>query len=241
MSVKQTGYLVDPPDSRDWKYSGIAPVRADGDHTIEFDIPVREQVGGSCVANAWCNALEILMVREGLLYRRLADHALYWQARNALGNQGKDEGTHIRIGANVLANQGVGLDADWPASYDTLFTKPWSKYWPRAFDAQLAAFYRVENGDLPAIENAVRANHPVVIGVQVGQSFMQYDGQPNVVFDKPSNSLGGHAMTVIGVRGSDWLLLNSWSSSWGMNGRVWVSSEYMRSASDIWVGTRHPL
>jgi len=237
------GWLRDTPDSRDYKYKGLRTVLTSGDIVVPHSVPVRNQVGGSCVANAWCHALEILASNANVEMPRRSGSALYWQSRRIHGAEGFDGGTYIRTAASCLYDNGVGRSDEWPEQ-SPFNVKPQSSYWMTSFEARLAEYQRINDGDLDAIENALRAKHPVVFGTYVDSAFMQYDGKSDVVFDAPATSLGGHAMVVVGMRGAaagrEWLVLNSWGEDWGMWGTCWFTSNYMQRSMDNWVGLRHP-
>lgn len=110
-------------------------------------------------------------------------------------------------------------------------------------EAQQASRYRINNydrltmgpndprPDIKGIREHLAQGGPVVIGMQVGQSFMQ--GMMGRKIWQPTRSdynmsnMGGHAMTVIGYddnySGGAFQLMNSWGPQWGQNGVGWVS------------------
>ncbi|MFK7971460.1 MAG: C1 family peptidase [Bacteroidia bacterium] len=85
--------------------------------------------------------------------------------------------------------------------------------------------------NIKAIREHIADGGPVVIGMQVGQSFMQ--GMLGKAMWNPTRSdynmsnMGGHAMTVIGYddkkSGGAFQLMNSWGDNWGQNGIGWVT------------------
>lgn len=87
--------------------------------------------------------------------------------------------------------------------------------------------YRV---NMLAIKQNLAAGAPVVIGMQVGGSFMRsMDGKKVWIpesRDYDMSGFGGHAMCVIGyddyLEGGAFLLMNSWGNAWGDNGTAWV-------------------
>jgi hypothetical protein len=239
------GWLKEPEDHRDVKFRGLpATLKRSSSEGVRIPvtIPIREQVGSSCVGNAWCNALEILAANANVRMTPRSENGLYWQARKHLNMHDRDVGSFIRVGAYCLRNHGVG-----PKSLHTndVFEKPSAEYFMNCYDARLTEYQKIEDGNLDAIINAVFSAHPVVFGLQVGADFLQYEGDQSVVFNPPSHSVGGHAMVVVGVRWRlnepEFLALNSWGEDWGSNGFAWLSSEYMRTAQDCWVGLRHPI
>ena len=113
---------------------------------------------------------------------------------------------------------------------------------PRAEHHQLAQNYRIKGFnrltldgnnykiDMAAIKQNLVQGAPVVIGMKVGQSFMQ--GMRGRDVWQPSRQdfsgrgLGGHAMCVIGYDdkkyGGSFQIMNSWGRQWGRDGIGWV-------------------
>ncbi|MCX8020146.1 MAG: peptidase C1A papain [Chitinophagaceae bacterium] len=97
-------------------------------------------------------------------------------------------------------------------------------------------FTRITNGDnlyeisVRGVKEHLAKNAPVVIGMMVGQSFMQdmygKDVWQPSGFDQTQMGMGGHAMCVIGYDdsryGGAFQIMNSWGPQWGRNGIAWV-------------------
>lgn len=96
-----------------------------------------------------------------------------------------------------------------------------------------------------AIKEHLAKDAPVVIGMMVGQSFMndmmgQELWQPTGM-DASQMGMGGHAMCVIGYDdkkfGGAFQIMNSWTPNWGKNGIAWVRygdfKDYVREAYGI--------
>ena len=87
-----------------------------------------------------------------------------------------------------------------------------------------------EKIDLVAIKQNLAKGAPVVIGMQVGGSFMQQMMGKDVW--KPTDNdlnmygFGGHCMCVIGYddfkEGGAFQVMNSWGPEWGNNGVAWI-------------------
>ncbi len=97
-------------------------------------------------------------------------------------------------------------------------------------------FTRLTEGDninqinVRAVKEHLAKDAPVVIGMMVGQSFMQDMmgkelWQPQGM-DASGMGMGGHAMCVIGYDdrkfGGAFQIMNSWTPQWGNNGIAWV-------------------
>lgn len=112
-------------------------------------------------------------------------------------------------------------------------------------------FTRLTQGDnlnqisVRAIKEHLAKDAPVVIGMMVGQSFMQdmmgKDLWQPQGMDQAQVGMGGHAMCVIGYDdrkyGGAFQIMNSWTPQWGTNGIGWVRygdfQNYVREAYGI--------
>jgi C1A family cysteine protease len=248
------GYLKDSHDYRDVFFRAIRSPMQDlagvavDEHSIQENTPISDQLSlGSCVANAWVDALEILMgVQDPNSVVQLSRLFLYWTTRGITGDQKKDSGTQLRSGAKQLTSIGICEEKRWPYDISKVFVSPGLECFNVASDNELAAYYSINDIGmtmLDDIEVAVKANHPVVFGIQVGDTFDGY--VPGTVMQPPSTTRGGHAIIVVGFRKyadgrRDFKIRNSWSDQWGESGHAWFSQEYMMQARDLWVGTKMP-
>ena len=99
--------------------------------------------------------------------------------------------------------------------------------------------------NIRAIKEHLAKDAPVVIGMMVGQSFMQdMMGQElwqPTSMDESQMGMGGHAMCVIGYNdskfGGAFQIMNSWTPKWGNDGVAWVRYKdfqtYVREAYGI--------
>ena len=85
--------------------------------------------------------------------------------------------------------------------------------------------------DVAGIRQNIAQGAPVVIGMQVGGTFMtdmygRSDWKPTSR-DKSLNGFSGHAMSVIGYddnrNGGSFQVMNSWGEAWGDKGIFWIS------------------
>lgn len=220
-----------------------------GEHIIKELTPVSNQLSlSSCVANATCDALEILLGLEHSVIQ-LSRLFIYWNARVYNNDTDKDEGTFIANAFDSLQLLGVCPESDWPYDTRMVYTQPNISCYKTANDNQITSYYRIDsygNERLDDIEAAIRADHPVVFATAVNQSFINYGGGGGgggTVWDAPATSAGNHAMIVTGVKrdpGLQFYIRNSWGTGWGDNGHCWMSADYLMSSKtfDIWVPTR---
>lgn len=256
------GYLPSPHDSRDKLFEDARGSFYDlGSGNAETDeyliprfVPVTNQSAlGSCVAWTFTDISEILMGLEmqknGTLENgvpKLSAMFLYFLCRAAMGTVDRDTGTYLRLAAKQLRNVGICLEKTWPYDISRFRADPGFENRSIASDNRLEGFYALTSTGsqrLDDIDAALNANHPVAFGTTVGTDFR--NPPPDAVLDVPSDSLGGHAMAMVGRRRRangrrEYLWLNHWSDQWANNGTVWVTEEYVTSrvTNDLWVGTR---
>lgn len=244
----------DDPDFASVKSRFEELVDSKGDHVIVDRTPISNQGrAGSCVANAWCDMIEILDGLEGSdKVEQLSRRFLYWVARAYTGDQDADDGTFLRSAAHQLMKVGV-VEEKWFEYNDSdeyiisggKYATPETDLYTMASNNRLRGFYRVEDprdkDQLKSLEVAIRSNHPFVFGAPVDAGFSKLRGMH--VVDEPSTVAGWHAMICIGVTYDSagrrcWLLRNSWSDKWGSDGYIKVTDNYVLRFQDVWVGTK---
>ena len=113
---------------------------------------------------------------------------------------------------------------------------------PTALAKVAAADWRAETGklayhrarSLDDIDAALAAGLPVVAAWQVGAEWFAHDGVKPLEY--PAVAIGGHAVCLVGKRGSCYEILNSWGENWGRNGRGLLSATYAEKFTDAWTG-----
>lgn len=217
---------------------------------------------GSCAGNATADSVEVLNSIEGRPRVQLSRLFVYTMARNFmdLDHDGRsdinvDDGTYIRLCFEVLSKFGICREdiskeeGGWPYEIDSwtgkpkdLYTLPSLKAMRKATGHRIHSYYRIiATGDdrLDEILSALRANHPVVFGTPVNETFKNLRNEGPV--GRPSGAMaGGHAMIVIGYLASKgFIVKNSWGSSWGDHGRCIMLPEYLawEKTNDLWVPT----
>lgn len=220
------------------------------EHILPEHTPISDQgQRGTCAANAWMDALEILMGLErpgGVI--QLSRLFVYWTARVLTGLHREDGGVYLRAVAHQLRKIGVVEETYLPYrdSLDAVLAPPPLHLYTMASNNRIGSFYRIDSAGrqkLDEIELALRANHPVISAAPVGDEFLGYRGGGHV-FGPPARSQGMHAMIFVGVRRAggrrEFLRRNSWGTAWGDDGHAWCSEDYVLLDEDVWVGTRLP-
>lgn len=211
---------------------------------------------GSCVANAGFQAIRIWHRGNGQPKAPLGSRLFgYWWARAYHGATTRDDGTYIRLFFQAIAKFGFCPEHVWDYTpHDKIRgVVKWQKQPPLvALERGLAQkaktgtlSYRRIYADgaarVEAVMRAVATGHPVVFGTDLPADFGDRD-----TFDRPppgARIQGGHAMVIDGYRrrGAEFDVLNSWGSSWGRRGRIWMTAEALTwtATRDLWI-VEHP-
>mgnify|MGYP000308034623 CR=1 FL=1 len=216
---------------------------------------------GSCVGWSSVYAARTLAEQRRLnlsspeqrLNSRFSPAYIYNQIR--LNKQSCEDGSYVSAALTLMRDQGVLPLAQFPYSDEYCYRLPTPS------EKQQAAAFRIDDfrrlgsryhrSSLHlSTRKALHRGHPVVIGMLVGESFMQHEGSASVQFSSgddlayDNNSLqdyGGHAMTVIGYDdtkdGGAFEIMNSWGTDWGNKGFVWLKyhdyNRWVREAYEL--------
>jgi hypothetical protein len=188
---------------------------------------------GSCVA--WSSAYGARSILEAARTNQrqtvFSPSFLY----NQIGLDGC-QGSYINRAMEYMTKQGSVTYQQFPYDEndcsrvpDRSLIQEAGKYKMRGYN-RLSAGDRNDAIDITAIKQNLAQGAPVVIGMMVGQSFMQNMLGKDVWIPEPSDrnmmGFGGHAMCVVGYDnkkyGGAFLIMNSWGPEWGTNGFAWV-------------------
>ena len=161
------------------------------------------------------------------------------------------QGSYIQRAMEQMSQQGALPLNEFPYTDQECERQPNSSQIREASQYKIYGFTRLTNGDnlesisVRAIKEHLAKDAPVVIGMMVGQSFMQDMmgqelWQPGPM-DESQMGMGGHAMCVIGYDdrkfGGAFQIMNSWGSEWGKDGIGWIRygdfRNYVREAYGI--------
>lgn len=202
---------------------------------------------GSCVA--WSSAYGARTVLEAASTGVNPDQIKFSPSflYNQIGLEGC-EGSYIQRAMEQMSRQGALPLDQFPYSDQECERQPTSEQIREAGQYKIHGFTRLTDGDninainVRAIKEHLAKDAPVVIGIMVGQSFMQdMMGQelwrPQEM-DASGMGQGGHAMCVIGYDdrkfNGAFQIMNSWGPEWGKDGVAWIKygdfRNYVREA-----------
>ena len=140
-------------------------------------------------------------------------------------------GTMFVDALNLLRRAGAAPLSDFPYLGQDCRVLPDAGVKRKALRFAIADWRRVRTDDQAEVKAYVAAGIPVLIGMMVDQPFMQLAG-PAVYARFSGNSLGGHAMLVVGYDDARaaFRVINSWGQTWGDGGFAWISYGAFRQA-----------
>lgn len=202
---------------------------------------------GSCVA--WSSAYAARSILEASRSGKDADQIKFSPAflYNQIGLDGC-QGSYIIRAMEFMTKQGSLPYEQFPYNDQNCTQQPSAGLIREAAQFKMRGFNRLTKGDnteeldMRAIKENLAQGAPVVIGMMVGESYMQNMLGKDVWYPEPGDAgmmgFGGHAQCVVGYDdtkyGGAFLIMNSWGPEWGNNGFAWVRypdfKRYVREA-----------
>jgi C1A family cysteine protease len=244
----------EPRDLRDYHFMSVRykrPIELPKEVDLRARLsPVVDQgLLGSCTANAIVSGLReylLLQAAAAAGFQPLSRLFLYWHERELEGHVGEDSGAFIRDGMKTLQQTGVCPETDYPYRIDHFTDKPTAQAEKDAAAYRIGEYHRV--ADLDALRAAVAEGQPVVIGLQLFESFESDEVAATGKVPMPRKTqerlLGGHAMLAVGykdlARGQGHVIVrNSWGEQWGDRGYCYIPYRMFRDPQlvlDMWTG-----
>jgi len=209
------------PDSVDWSFK-VASVNDQGQTS-------------TCVWQFISKAIELRAAVLGDVVRPPSVLAGYTRTRQRM-RMGPgpltDEGCVVSVAVSVLHDCGVVAEPAWPFSEANVNVEPpWDVVQAEA-EHKVPGAYSVDapcSGRATQLRIALAAGYVPGIAIQVNQAFEDYAGQ-DIILPGPKSTdviLGGHMLTVVGYEPGAFKILNSWGTSWGRSGYVWLAESFI--------------
>lgn len=205
---------------------------------------------GSCVA--WSSAYGAQTILKAAATHE--DPATIAFSPSYLYNQIRLEdcqGSYIQRAMEAMSRNGGVPISQYPYTDRDCERMPTSSDVSAGKQNTIHGFTRLTQGDninaisVRAVKEHLAKDAPVVIGMMVGNSFMQEMVGRELWtpqgMDQSQVGMGGHAMCVIGYDdrkfGGAFQIMNSWGENWGQNGVAWVRygdfKQYVKEAYGI--------
>lgn len=190
---------------------------------------------GSCVANAVCDAFEIID-KTGVNLSRMF---LYWTSRY---DPLKKTGATIRTTLDAVRNYGIPNEEVWPYDINKFNIKPSDVAFENASRNKRMTFYRVKSE--ADVISSIESGYPVVFGIPVDSRMFNSKKESEYIYDGSNLTSYQHALIVVGYRTVEgkiqFRIRNSWGKNWGDNGYCWFTSNYLLgSMIDAWSITNY--
>jgi Papain family cysteine protease len=212
--------------------------------------PQNQGSQGSCVA--WSSAFAAQTILESAKTKQDPNNVAFSPSYmyNQIGLEGC-QGSYIIRAMEFMTKRGGVPYEQFPYTDQDCSRQPNNQLNQEAAQYRMRGFNRLSLGDrndavdLRAIRENLAQGAPVVIGMMVGQSFMQSMMGKDIWVPAPGDQqmmgFGGHAMCVVGYDdkkyGGSFLIMNSWGQEWGANGFAWVRygdfQTYVREAYGV--------
>lgn len=206
---------------------------------------VEEQVGNSCVANAFVGAYEYLAKRS------LGDSAdvsrlfVYYNARKQTGCQNEDNGTQMYCAIQSLIDYGACSEDYWPNDESLLCEQPDDGSYEQASNFTITDSEFIDT-NLDLWRHTLAEGFPIAFALNTFQSFDDAThNKGRVPMPKESDNVrethGWHAMLCVGYSDKDrmFIVRNSWGSGWGDRGYCYIPYDYVLhkdyNAHDSWI------
>ena len=248
-NFKVQGYKREPDDPKHWDFEDFKPqLKMGAGATVDMrpyspsELRQNQRQTNSCVAHSVVKALEIKRIMEmGLAaHVDLSILAVYYLAREMMAPPQChiDDGTFVSHACDILRRFGAAEEKDWPFDMKKVNVSPSWTVMRNAYLHKIKAFYRIRSEGQKRIRDviaALRAGNPVVYGTMIDNQWFDYG--PGKVLQLAKTEEGGHATTLIGWDGENFIGENSWGTHWGDDGFYLMSPDVIASdqAWDFWV------
>jgi C1A family cysteine protease len=197
---------------------------------------------GSCTANSSVAYLIFLYNNIKELSRLFE----YYNAREIEGTVQEDSGASNRDTVKSIKNNGVCEELLMPYDITKFRNAPSEVAIENAKEYTISSYSLVKG--LTGIKHALALNKPVILGMEVYESFESDDIKKSGIMTMPKDfeeDLGGHSVLVVGyidginpTRSKKGCLIvrNSWGDEWGDNGYFYMPYEYIKDNTfDYWI------
>ena len=198
---------------------------------------------GACTAHMSAAMIQYDQKVQGLdwvMPSRLFD---YYNSRLLEGTTSQDAGASISDAVRAIEKYGWVSEDKYPYDIQKFAKRPSQELYTEAQPNKIVDTAYIQQ-NLAFLQATLAAGHPIGFGFVVYPSF-ESDHTASTGFmtmptmeDMYKGPVGGHAVVLVGYQNKRqaFLVRNSWSRSWGINGYFWMPYQYClqnRLASDF--------
>lgn len=206
---------------------------------------VEEQVGNSCVANAFVGAYEYLAKRSLGDAGDVSRLFVYYNSRSRHDAADKDQGTAMYCAIESLKEYGACCEELWPNDREMIFEEPDESAYENASRFTITEAEFIET-DLDLWRHTLAEGYPIAFALNTFQSFDEAcKNRGRVPLPKASDNVrethGWHAMLCVGYSDKDkmFIVRNSWGTDWGEQGYCYIPYDYVihkdYNGHDSWI------
>ncbi len=206
---------------------------------------VEEQVGNSCVANAFVGAYEYLAKRSLGYSEDVSRLFVYYNARMQHDSEQEDSGTQMFCAIKSLIEYGACSEEIWPNNEDLLCSEPDASAYEHAANFTITECEFIET-ELNLWRHTLAEGYPIAFALNTFNSFDESTkNRGRVPMPKKSDNVrethGWHAMLCVGYSDKDrmFIVRNSWGSLWGDKGYCYIPYDYVihpdYNGDDSWI------
>ena len=208
-------------------------------------LPILDQEDlGSCTANVSSNAILFYLKQHKKSEYQPSRLYIYYFSRLLENNINEDSGCNIRDVLKAISKYGACDELLYPYN-----TKKFKKEPPKncIIDAKnkiQSIQYLSVNQNLNSIKNCLYRGYPIVLGVEMYDSFINKEtidsGDITMPDIETENNLGVHCILLTGYDDNNKIFIfqNSWGDNCGKNGFFNIPYDYILSnelATDFWI------
>uniref|UniRef100_A0A832H1J1 Peptidase C1 n=1 Tax=Oscillatoriales cyanobacterium SpSt-402 TaxID=2282168 RepID=A0A832H1J1_9CYAN len=206
---------------------------------------VEEQVGNSCVANAFVGAYEYLAKRDFGESGNVSRLFVYYNARAQAGYQHEDTGSQMYCAIASLIQHGACCEDIWANDESLICVEPDSNAYEHAANFKITEAECIET-DLNLWRHTLAEGYPIAFALNTFESFDHAtQNRGRVPMPKQSDNVrethGWHAMLCVGYSDKDrmFIVRNSWGTDWGDKGYCYIPYDYVMHSDynghDSWI------
>jgi C1A family cysteine protease len=238
------GWIRELPDHRDLKFSVPYKVVLPNIVDLRASMPNVYDQGSlnSCTAHIIAAAIEFERKKQKLPDFIPSRLFLYYLERALENTVLSDCGSTIRSGLKAVNKNGVCSEMVWPYRIEQFATSPIPWSYTEGMTDKSLVYMRLPQS-LNAMKACLASGYAFTVGITIYESFESDTVAITGTIPMPSyseNFLGGHAVLCCGYDDvhSQWILRNSWGTSWGMTGYFTLPYAYLLEpdlSSDFWL------